>query len=375
MKKITYLLASAAMLAACQSQPSYKINATISAEAPMSADSTIVVLLTDDGTPQGNILDSTYVINKAFSFEGTVDSVQVAYALFRQPGTSQSMGGIKFILENGTLNIAATKYNCALSGTPTNDLFNTYQTQVAEIRQPMIEAYEAIQDTTLSEEERKAKQEAFNKVRAETGSKTAEVTKAFIQANIGNVVGHNLFCNHYNYFTLEEQETLVTALPANLANTQRIQQIKANLEAEKKTAVGQPYTDFTLKTPDGKDLKLSDIVSKNKVTLIDFWASWCGPCRAEMPNVVKAYKDFKGKGFEIVGVSLDEDSEAWKKAIKDLKMTWPQMSDLKGWKCEGAVLYNVRSIPATLLVAQDGTILAKNLRGEELGKKLAEVLK
>ena len=98
-------------------------------------------------------------------------------------------------------------------------------------------------------------------------------------------------------------------------------------------------------------------------------------CRMEMPNVVAAYAKYKAKGFGIVGVSLDNDAESWKKAIKDLNITWPQMSDLKGWQCEGAALYGVRAIPATLLVSKDGTIVARDLRGEDLEAKLAELMK
>ena len=130
-----------------------------------------------------------------------------------------------------------------------------------------------------------------------------------------------------------------------------------------------------MQTPEGETVKLSDFISKNKVTLIDFWASWCGPCRAEMPNVVKAYNEYKNKGFGIVGVSLDNSADAWKKAIKDLNITWPQMSDLKGWECEGAQLYAVRGIPATFMINQEGIIVAKDVRGEEITKKLDELLK
>ena len=132
------------------------------------------------------------------------------------------------------------------------------------------------------------------------------------------------------------------------------------------------------KTPEVTPDKLFEALIapyKGKVILVDFWNTWCGPCRMEMPNVVAAYAKYKAKGFGIVGVSLDNDVESWKKAIKDLNITWPQMSDLKGWQCEGAALYGVRAIPATLLVSKDGTIVARDLRGEDLEAKLAELMK
>ena len=135
------------------------------------------------------------------------------------------------------------------------------------------------------------------------------------------------------------------------------------------------YVDFEMDTPVGAPIKVSDFVSKNKYTLIDFWASWCGPCHAEMPTVVKAYEDFHAKGLEIIGVSLDSNKTDWVKAISDLKMTWPQMSDLKGWESAGAQLYNVHGIPTNVLVDQQGRIVAQDLRGEHLLQKLAELLK
>ena len=137
---------------------------------------------------------------------------------------------------------------------------------------------------------------------------------------------------------------------------------------------GIQYIDFSMETPEGQTIKVSDFVGKNKYTLIDFWASWCGPCHGEMPTIVKAYDDFHSKGLEIVGVSLDSDKNDWIKAIGELKMTWPQMSDLKGWECAGAQLYGVRSIPASVLVDQQGKIVAQNLRGENLLRKLDELM-
>ena len=174
---------------------------------------------------------------------------------------------------------------------------------------------------------------------------------------------------------LAQLQALAAKVPAEYQSNERIANLLKRIEVLAKTSVGQKFTDFEMPTPDGKTLKLSDVIAKNKYTLIDFWASWCGPCRREMPNVVAAYKAYNKKGFGIVGVSLDSDAEAWKKAIKDLGMTWEHMSDVKGWQCEGAALYGVNSIPATVLVAQDGTIIERNLRGEAIAEKLKELLK
>lgn len=138
------------------------------------------------------------------------------------------------------------------------------------------------------------------------------------------------------------------------------------------TMKGKPAPEISLPTPDGKELALSSL--KGKVVLIDFWASWCGPCRREMPNVVAAYKKYKDKGFEIYGVSLDKDKDSWLQAIAKDGITWPQVSDLQYWNSSVVQLYSIEGIPYTVLIDREGNILAKNLRGAELDKKLAEVL-
>jgi peroxiredoxin len=162
--------------------------------------------------------------------------------------------------------------------------------------------------------------------------------------------------------------TIIADAPAN-AFTDRLVERRDILAA---TAVGQPAPDFSQAQADGPPFSLSSL--KGKLVLIDFWASWCGPCRAENPNVVKVYNKYHEKGFEILGVSLDDNRENWLKAIEDDGLTWNHVSDLKGWGNVVAGQYGVRSIPHTVLVGPDVVIIAKNLRGEALEAKIAEIL-
>ncbi len=169
----------------------------------------------------------------------------------------------------------------------------------------------------------------------------------------------------YPFYSKLSPELKATALGKELGG--RLLLAKSNL-------MGQAYKDFVSTTPEGKSLSLKEVVEKNKYTLIDFWASWCGPCRKENPNVVSAYNAFKEKGFTVLSVSLDDDGAKWKAAIAMDGMPWYHVSSLKGWKEPVAALYGIRAIPQNVLVDSHGKIIAANLKSETLFNKIQELL-
>lgn len=161
---------------------------------------------------------------------------------------------------------------------------------------------------------------------------------------------------------------------AKYSTSQYVKGFHESVASQKKLAIGTPAPEITMDTPDGKSLSLSSL--KGKIVLVDFWASWCGPCRAENPNVVKAYNTYKSKGFDIYSVSLDKDLDKWKAAIQKDNLSWPNhVCDFKNWQSPVVQLYNFTGIPSNVLIDKKGNIIAKNLRGEDLEKKLAEVFK
>jgi peroxiredoxin len=214
-------------------------------------------------------------------------------------------------------------------------------------------------------------QDLFLEYRKQRGVKIDE----FIKAHPASLVSAYVLYRDFAYsLSPEEIQANIQLLDPSLHNSSYVKILEGLIETRKIVAIEKPAPNFTLNDPEGNPVKFSDHWSKAEYTLLDFWAAWCGPCRRENPNVVAAYNKYKDKGFTVFGVSLDKTKEAWLKAIEKDNLTWTHVSDLIYWDSAPAKLYGVRGIPANFLIDKNGIIVAQNIRGEELHKKLAELL-
>jgi thiol-disulfide isomerase/thioredoxin len=238
----------------------------------------------------------------------------------------------------------------------------------------ILNEYRALQQKDPKGElpESKAKAKRLSDRLDSLGDVQLALIKEIIRDNRDNELPAKYIKDAMYQFSYEE---LKNALDPKTAyyNHPDVAPAKMLLAGYEKRKPGIQFHELSMKDPADKDVTLSQWVGKGNYVLVDFWASWCGPCRKEMPYVITAYEQFHPKGFEVVGVSFDQKKDAWINAIQQMGMQWPQMSDLKGWKCAASDLYGVSSIPSNVLVDPQGKIVAMDLRGEKLLNKLKEI--
>ncbi|MDD2476144.1 MAG: TlpA disulfide reductase family protein [Dysgonamonadaceae bacterium] len=366
MKKILFISIIALIFAACQNKSAYTIHGTIPDET-YEGQPVFIEKWTDSVMVK---VDSTNIENGKFQFKGnTKHSVLRFITLGENDKKDRSI----VMVEPGQVNITYDSI-FHITGSAINETYSDFNLKqrdlTTKIRTLSNQYNAAMSNETMTESLDTELKSAYEKIAKES----KELNYGFIKNNIDNELGQYLFMTSSGMFDIDQQKEILDMTDDEYKSKKNIKRIVDQIEAMENVAEGKVFVDFTMKNPNGEYVSLSDYVGKDKYVFVDFWASWCGPCRDEMPNVVNAYNKYKNKGFEIVGVSLDKDEDKWIQGIEDLNMTWPQMSDLKLWESEVVGLYAIQSIPHTVLLDKEGKIIAKDLRGEELDAKLAELM-
>lgn len=374
MKKIFTLASAMLMLAmsACADKTGYVV--TGSAEGTVDGDT--VYICDMQGFFAIVPTDTAVVKNGKFEFHGDFEGAAIRFLVPTHKGTAEGLGMADFVLENANINIQTFLQKSGKQPVIESDgknaaIYKDYEALDKKWNDEINPYWDIVREKKGTEAEIAKAQAEMDKL---GGQRDAE-EYAFLKNHIPSGISDMLMAYNWSKYTDEQKAELMALFAEKGPEMPNYKKFVAQKKAEESTVIGSQYTDIVMQTPEGKTIKVSDYVSKNKYTLIDFWASWCGPCLREMPNVVKAYTNYHDKGLEIVGVSLDNKKDAWVNAIKKQNMPWPHMSDLKGWECAGAAAYNVKAIPANVLISQDGKIIAKDLREEALQEKLAELLK
>jgi peroxiredoxin len=324
---------------------------------------TIYIIHRQSGKTDSAALDHGY-----FKFGGKADTAELCRISLNDQTKS-------FFLENGKISMLIKKDSlryALISGTPTQDEYNYFLNQTDKPLSDRMAVIEKAYETADNKKDKKVT-DSLDKQYETLDLEQKQLVSDYAKSHPASIVAAYEIYNNFSYNTrLGQIDSLYKLLDTTVRVTYFGKELENIIEKTKLTAIGNPAPEFTSNDASGKAVSLSSF--KGKYVLIDFWASWCGPCRLENPNVVKAFHKFHDKGFDIFGVSLDETKPEWLQAIKKDGLNWTQVSDLKGWKADAVALYGVKGIPMNYLLDKNGIIVAKGLRGEELDGKLTELL-
>jgi len=363
MRNLLAILVFALTVYSCQmAKDEFKINGTV---AGVETGKVYLQKLVD-GKPE--TIDTTDIVGGKFTFNGKMEMPDLRFLRLNEQDYFA-----QFFLDNSRLTITANKdslQKTIITGSPTQDIFQIYVTEMEKLNKEVMALRGKYQNAMATGNTNEADKANIDYQAMIDNNKV--FTKNFIKEHPGSVVSAFITISQMiEQLDDAELETITNSFTPEIASSEYVVKLKEIVQEKKKTAIGAVAPDFTMNNTEDKPVQLSSL--RGKVVLVDFWASWCKPCRQENPNVVKLYQQYKDKGFQIIGVSLDRGRDEWIQAIKDDKLDWIHVSDLQYWQNSAARLYGVNAIPQSFLLDKDGVIIGKGLRGEDLAKKLGEL--
>ena len=371
MKKIVFIITSALLFVACNNLKDNEFLISGTANGIENGKKVFIEVQTETGTLTK---DTAVVTDGKFELKGITEEIDLGFIRIENEQIN-----LPLILEEGKIEINIVKdslHKSTLGGTPNNDKFQKFNTESRAISEKVAK-FEKDNGPEMQKAQMSNDTVTINKLLKEYKKFQNEMndySKKFIKENPDAYLSVLLLENFLmrQYLTPEEIKSYFEGLDKDVKETKSGKKIKTALDSMTAIVIGKPAPNFSAPSPEGKTISLKE--SLGKVTIIDFWASWCGPCRAENPSVVALYNEFHPQGLNIIGVSLDKDAKKWKEAIAKDGLVWPHVSNLKFWEDPIAKQYNVQSIPATFILDEKGNIVAKDLRGEELRAKVAALL-